>query len=190
MFVNAQVQQGYYSGVLDIPGGSKLCVYAYCVIALTEQHCSWKKRKKTCSCRFSSINLSTKYAAGWTVAGVGGGRGPALGQTQELLSREFQPSPALGAFSEAMRLCGVPGEQTPQLALKEHQRVQEQPSSTIQQGQQQKPVKNFCCQRKNSKCWLVSERVCSLPAQSSQRCVSDPGQPWSTLLSCGEWGWS
>ena len=181
MFINAQIQQGYYSGVLYIPGGNKLCVYAYCVIALTAQHCFWKKRKKTCSCRFSSINLSTKYAAGWTVAGVGGGRDPALRHTQELLSREFQPSPAFGAFSEAIRLCGVPGDQTPQLALKEHQRVQEQLSSTIQQGQQQKPAKELL---------LPMEKLRVLAGFRKNLLPSDPGQPWSTLLGCGGWGWS
>lgn len=38
-----------------------------------------------------------------------------------------------------------------------------------------KQLKNFCSQLKNSKCLLDSKRVCSLPAQTSQRCVSDPG---------------
>lgn len=115
------------------------------------------------------------------MAGVGGGRDPALRHTQELLSREFQPSPAFGAFSEAIRLCGVPGEQTPQLALKEHQRVQEQLSSTIQQGQQQKPARELL---------LPMEKLRVLAGFRKNLLPSDPGQPWSTLLGFGGWGWS
>lgn len=110
------------------------------------------------------------------MAGVGGGRDPALRHTQELLSREFQPSPAFGAFSEAIRLCGVPGEQTPQLALKEHQRVQEQLSSTIQQGQQQKPARELL---------LPMEKLRVLAGFRKNLLPSDPGQPWSTLLGFG-----
>lgn len=38
---------------------------------------------------FSPINLPTKYATGWRVSGVGGGRDPVFGQTQDSLSREL-----------------------------------------------------------------------------------------------------
>lgn len=73
-------------------------------------------------------------------------------------------------------LCGVPKEQTAQLALKESQLCvrmtffHNKTAATTKSNS-----KEFLLQIEKSKCLLVSNRICSLPAQVDQRSVSDPG---------------
>lgn len=79
-------------------------------------------------------------------------------------------------FKHAMWLCGIPKEQTAQLALKESQLCvrmtffHNKTAATTKSNS-----KEFLLQIEKSKCLLVSNRICSLPAQVDQRSVSDPG---------------
>lgn len=95
-----------------------------CLVRNSPHNRKWfleNKEQKICSCGFGPINLATKYATGWGVTAVGGGREPVLGQTQDSLSREFQSSSKLSAFEACCMAVWLPKEQTAHLALKESQ---------------------------------------------------------------------
>lgn len=47
----------------------------------------------------------------------------------------------------------------------------------MKQQQQKATLENFCFKLRNSKCLLVSNRICPLSAQIDQRSVLDPGSP-------------